>query len=103
MDYICYYFQRNKQLFVAVTGGLNQWAEAAEAVDHTTARIIQEVIHIQAVQDHLTDHPVHLTDLQVLLIPDIPEVQEAADTAEAAEVAEAALDALLHFYFCFWS
>ena len=31
------------------------WAEAAEAVDHTTARIIQEVIHIQAVQDLLTD------------------------------------------------
>jgi hypothetical protein len=45
------------------------WAEAAEAVDHTTARIIQEVIHIQAVPDLLqdlhTDHlPVLLTVLQ---------------------------------------
>ena len=77
----------------------------AEAL--TAAHIIRAAVHIQAVQDHLTDHLVHLTDLQdhpiglqVLLIPDIPEVQEAADTAEAAE---AALDALLHFYFCFWS
>ena len=73
----------------------------AEAL--TAAHIIRAAVHIQAVQDHLTDHLVHLTDLQVLLIPDIPEVREAAEAADTAEAAEAAVDALLHFYFCFWS
>lgn len=62
-------FQRNKQLFVAVTGGLNQWAEAAEAAAHTTAHIIREAIHIQAVPDLRIDllrdlHPDLPTDLQ---------------------------------------
>lgn len=74
MDYICYYFQRNKQLFVAVTGGLNQWAEAAEAAAHTTAHIIREAIHIQAVPDLLLDlHPDLPTDLQDHLHHIIPE------------------------------
>lgn len=74
------------QLLYAIFGEVFLlWAEAAEAVVHTTVPTIQAVIRIPA--DH-TDHrvlltdrqdlhtglPDRLTDLQVLLILIIPEV-----------------------------
>ena len=71
----------------------------------TAAHIIRAAVHIQVVQDlltdlqvHPTDLPAHLTDLPDLLIRVIPEVQEAADTAAAAEAAVAAADAFLLFF-----
>ena len=85
----------------------------AEAL--TAAHIIRAVIHIQAVQDlltdhlvlpdlpdHPTDHPGHLTGRQDLLIHITPEVQEAANTAvetAVTAVAEvAAADALPQYF-----
>ncbi len=72
------------------------WAEAAEAVDHTIARIIQEVIHIQAVPDLLqdlhTDHlPVLLTVLQDHLHHITPERVIIGAAAAVTAVADAAM------------
>ena len=72
------------------------WAEAAEAVDHTTARIIQEVIHIQAVQDQVQDP---LTDLRALHLrihlitrdPEVISAEAAALTITMATMADAAM------------
>ena len=76
------------------------WAEAAEAVDHTTARIIQEVIHIQAVQDQVQDQVQDpLTDLRALHLrihlitrdPEVISAEAAALTITMATMADAAM------------
>ena len=68
------------------------WAEAAEAVDHTTARIIQEVIHIQAVQDPLTDlRALHLRIHLITRDPEVISAEAAALTITMATMADAAM------------
>ena len=89
-----------------IKGGLFIWAEAAEAVALTTARIIQEVIHIQAVPDQVQDQvqDLHidllLTDLPALRIhlitrdPEVISVGAAALTIMAVTTADAAMRAV---------